>query len=102
MSTRSQLGPDGWNAIRSPAGEEFNHPVAVRVNCGGEITEVTKGGTHVYSGQPSSHGVRIEIDFHAEWGMHWTLALMFAKGETYAGVLRRRGEADVWPETVGG
>jgi hypothetical protein len=69
-----------------------NHPTAVRVNRGGEITEVTVAGTKVSAGEkPRKYrGVCIEIDFSDESGLDWTLEFNFHKGATYVEVLKRQ------------
>ena len=77
----------------SPAGGECNHPIAVRVNAGGVITEVTSSGTRMYTGPEPGRGVRVELDFDPETDDDlWTLALHFHKGHTYVEVLQRRGD----------
>jgi hypothetical protein len=59
----------------------YQHPVAVRVNRGGEITTVTQAGTVITQGQPFGRGVRIELDLVPELGAApWTLAFWFHKG----------------------
>jgi hypothetical protein len=111
ISAQRLFDSDRWKEIRSPAGEGYNHPVAVRVNRGGEITEVTKEGTRVYAGEPfdrepfdrgpgGGRGVRIEIDFDAEHGMRWILGLTFHKGMTFADVVMRHGQSGVWPDVI--
>jgi hypothetical protein len=79
-------------SLRSPEGDDYNHPVAVRVNRGGEITEVTKSGTQISTGTAFARGVRVEIDFDPETADDpWTFAFWFHKGRAYAEVLQRRG-----------
>lgn len=72
--------------------DTYNHPTAVRVNRGGEITEVTAAGTKVSAGEEARkyRGVCIEIDFSDESGLDWTLEFNFHKGNTLVGVLKRQ------------
>ena len=99
IPAREMFTPQG--ELRSPEGEEQNHPVAVRVNRGGEITEVTNAGTRVYAGDVPDRGVRIELDFDTEQGINWTLALHFQKGITRAEVLKRSYDsAYPWPSVI--
>jgi hypothetical protein len=76
--------------------DTYNHPTAVRVNRGGEITEVTAAGTKVSAGEePRKYrGVCIEIDFSDESGLDWTLEFNFHKGNTLVGVLKRQQRLD--------
>ena len=81
------VGPFGGDVLRSCSGDTYNHPIAVRVNRGGEITEVTEDGTRLSAGSPAGRGVRIEVDFISENDGHlWTLALQFHKGQTFTEV----------------
>jgi hypothetical protein len=83
---------DGQLTLISPDGGLCNHPVALRVNAGGLLTNITSAGTELSAGEPAGRGVRVEIDFDPETAEDpWTLVLYFHKGDTILEVERRRG-----------
>jgi len=98
----TQRGGGVMNMLRTPFGGEQNHPSAVRVNKGGDITEVTRVGTRQYRGAGCARGrgVEIELDFDGEDGCLWTLALWFHKGDVYSEVLIRDHVSSFPAETV--
>jgi len=55
---------------------------AVKVNRGGEITEITHHGTEMKAGKPAGRGSLIEIGFWCESGHTWLHSLYFCKGNT--------------------
>jgi hypothetical protein len=66
-------------------GYTYVHPVAVRVNRGGEITVVDHRGTHMEAGQPSERGVLISVTYQCENGGHrFQWDGQFHKGNTFA------------------
>ncbi len=95
----------GWGFkyqfLRDPfEGDSCIHPSAVRVNRGGEITEVTNEGTKITQDEASGRGVRIELDFDQEDGICWTLAFQFHKGATFTSLLLRENNPDRWASTI--
>jgi hypothetical protein len=99
--TRPQDG-EVLNMLRTPFGGKQNHPAAVRVNKGGDITEVNRDGTRQYKGTGCTRGrgVEIELDFDGEDGCLWTLALWFHKGDVYSEVFIRDHVSPFPAETV--
>jgi hypothetical protein len=69
--------------------EEYNHPIAVRVNPikgGQQVTITEKGVVEEPSSKYSGGGVNIEIMFASEFGKFWKMKMCFHKGQTYLNV----------------
>jgi len=69
-----------------PCGDEHCHPVRVRVNQGGRITNVRYASSMSEIGPISGRGTSIAIEFFCEGcgGTHF-VAYQFHKGRTYTG-----------------
>lgn len=75
---------ESTETLRCPfCGFEYVHIEAVKVNAGGEITEVTSSGLCYWRGKASGRGARIDITFWCENGHRWTRSLQFHKGMTF-------------------
>lgn len=80
------------DSIISPNGDDFNHPVSVRIgpmptdkDDTYNIIVVSHKGVHRQNTTRSigERGVIVEIFFYCEQDYHWSLAFRFHKGETY-------------------
>lgn len=74
------------NVIVAFDNEEYNHPIAVRVNPingGQQVTITEKGVVEEPSSKYSGRGVNIEIIFASEFGKYWKMKMCFHKGQTY-------------------
>lgn len=56
------------------------HIESVKVNRGGEITEISKAGTHLTSGEASGRGALVAVTMWCEEGHKWIHKMQFHKG----------------------
>jgi hypothetical protein len=94
---------EAWtNLVRCPkCGQEFVHPVAVRVNPAGAYpgsVEVRHDGLHLdRASAAEGRGVRISVCFRCESGHGFSMELLFHKGTTYTQLALQTAP---WPDTI--
>lgn len=89
--------PERGNVV-CPCGEEHVYPVAVRIEQGGTVTEVTCAGSRsngsrsMKSSDRYGRGAVIEVEFNCESGCKFVQVFEFHRGRTFAWLLLGHAE----------